>query len=345
MNLLIIRMSAMGDVALALPAIRSVLDEYPEVTITIVTQKKFLPLFENIERLTCFVADVKGKHKGLRGLYILYNEIKKQRQPDRVLDLHDVLRSHILSFYFKATGIPIFRIDKGRKEKRELTARKNKQFRQLNHTVTRYLDVFKKARYPAQPAYYSNWFNHPICPHDFFEKWKLLPKDTKWIGIAPFAKHPEKIWPLKKMEQVIAALDQEKKILFLFGGGREEIDIFEKLKNKYKQVIVVAGNLTLTEELGLISKLDLMISMDSSNMHLAALSGIPVISIWGPTHSYAGFGPLGGNEKHIVQISHEQLTCRPCSVYGNKPCWRGDHACMEWITTEMVLNKVNAILQ
>ena len=50
-----------------------------------------------------------------------------------------------------------------------------------------------------------------------------------------------------------------------------------------------AGNLTLDEELALMSRLDLMIAMDSSNMHMAALSGTKVISIWGGTDPLTGF--------------------------------------------------------
>lgn len=340
MNLLVIRMSAMGDVALTLVAIRSALDHYPEINITIVTRKQFIPFFEHIDRLTIVVADVKQKHKGFYGLYKLYREIKQHQKIDAVLDLHDVLRSHILSFYFRMIGVPVFRIDKGRKEKKQLTAKKNKQFRQLKHIVARYLNVFKDAGYSAELSSHKNWFNHAIFPESFIQKSGGLPKRTSWIGIAPFAKHREKIWPLEKMEALIEYLVREGNTIFLFGGGQHEINILEQLRKKYKYLVVVAGNLTLEEELGLISRLDVMISMDSANMHLAALSGVTVVSIWGPTHPFAGFAPIGDNEKLIVQIPHDKLACRPCSVYGNKPCWRGDHACMEGITKEMVLEKI-----
>lgn len=340
MNLLVIRLSSMGDVALTLPALISVLDRYPEVSITLVTRKQFLPFFQNISRLDYVAADVKGTHQGIKGLYHLYKEIKETHRPDQVIDLHGVLRSHILCMYFRLTGIPVFKIDKGRKEKRRLTAKQHKQFQQLPHTLDRYLRVFKQAGFPATLSNHKNWFNNSIFPQSFMKNAGAMPKNKWWIGIAPFAKHQEKMWPLGKMEQLIASLDREKTILFLFGGGENETALLNQLKEKYNQSVVVAGALPLTEELGLISNLDLMISMDSANMHLAALSGIPVVSIWGATHPFAGFGPLGNNENLMVQISHDKLTCRPCSVFGNKPCWRGDHACMEWITQEMVLEKV-----
>ncbi|HEX5552680.1 MAG TPA: glycosyltransferase family 9 protein [Chitinophagaceae bacterium] len=340
MNLLVIRMSAMGDVALTVPAIRSVLDTYPEMHLTLVTKKQFLPFFENIDRLDLIAAEVKGKHRGIPGLRRLFKEIRGSGRIDAVIDLHDVLRSRILSFFFKNAGLPVFRIDKGRKEKKQLTARKEKRRVPLPHTVTRYLNVFGKAGFPAILSVRTNWFNHITFPESFLQKAHLLPKTVSWIGIAPFAKHREKSWPLDKVARLIAAFDPSDTLVFLFGGGEKEVARLNRLKEKYTHVIVVAGALTLTEELGLISKLDVMISMDSANMHLAALCGTPVVSIWGATHPFAGFGPLGGNEKFMVQISAEKLPCRPCSVFGNKPCYRGDHACMEWITPEQVLETV-----
>ena len=84
--------------------------------------------------------------------------------------------------------------------------------------------------------------------------------------------------------------------------------------------------------------------MDSGNMHLAALSGVPVLSIWGATHPDAGFGPWGQGEEAILQIPTDELTCRPCSVFGNKPCWRGDLACLTSISVETVAAGVGRML-
>jgi hypothetical protein len=66
-----------------------------------------------------------------------------------------------------------------------------------------------------------------------------------------------------------------------------------------------------------------------------------VISVWGATHPYAGFYGWAQDTGNIVQI---ELECRPCSVFGNKPCFRGDHACMEWITPDAIIQKMMALL-
>ena len=97
----------------------------------------------------------------------------------------------------------------------------------------------------------------------------------------------------------------------------------------------------MTEEMQIIRHTGLMISMDSANMHIAAMLAVRVLSIWGATHPYAGFMGYGLDEKDSVQVN---LSCRPCSVFGNVPCWRGDHACMQWIDEQMIVSKVLQML-
>lgn len=343
-NLLVLRLSAMGDVALTLPVIQSALDSYPNMYITFVTKEHFTPFFDNINRVHVIVAEVKGKHKGILGLFRLFRELKRGGKTDAVIDLHDVLRSRILSTFFRLNGTPVLRIDKGRKEKRELTSKKHKVFRPLKHTTLRYSDVFGKAGFPFVLSNRKNWFNLSAGIQDFLKENNCCPKSQKWIGIAPFSKHPMKMWPIERMKEVISYFDTKGMTIFLFGGGPDEVRELAEIAGLYKHVKSAAGMLDLSQEIALISQLDLMISMDSANMHLAWLSGIPVVSIWGATHPYAGFGPLNGNDQYIVQIPFEKLTCRPCSVYGNKPCWRGDHACMEWVRPVEVISMAEKVL-
>jgi ADP-heptose:LPS heptosyltransferase len=345
MNLVAIRISAMGDVALTLPAIRSVLDAHPELTVTMVTQKQFLPFFEGVERLHVVTADIRGRHKGIPGLWRLFRELVTDARPDAVVDLHDVLRSHVLSFFFRISGKPVYRIDKGRQEKSELTRKRHKRLRPLRHSVERYLDVFARAELPATLGERNSWFFPYPSPDRFLASKEVLPRSGPWVGVAPFARHREKRWPLEKAEVLLDSLTAAGVEVFLFGGGAAETDALKTLAHGRAHVVVTAGELTLREELGLIRQLDVMVTMDSANMHMAALSGTPTVSVWGATHSFAGFGPLGGNEKRIVQIPVERLGCRPCSVFGNVPCYRGDHACMEWIAPGDVLEKISRVLE
>ena len=173
-----------------------------------------------------------------------------------------------------------------------------------------------------------------------------------WIGIAPFAKHAAKVYPMEKMEEVIKALSQKANTtIFLFGGGDEEkrqIEEFCANDPTCCRFASLQGGTTkqsrsqLSTELALMGQLDVMLSMDSANMHLASLVGTRVVSIWGGTHPYAGFLGWNQNPNDCIQVD---LSCRPCSVYGNKPCFRGDYACLNSITPSQIVEKLTSYLQ
>lgn len=347
MNLLVFRFSAMGDVALVQPVIKHILAHNPTVHITLVTKPQFKPLFSGLPRFTFYSVDFKGANKGFTGLLKLQKQLLARSGYDYIVDLHDVIRTWILCFLFSLKGVPYKRVDKGRAEKKNLTRKTDKRFKRLSHTTQRYLEAFAELGLKL-----SGELKIPSLqlPSDGPEGWRKtlgprhLPKKTRWVGIAPFAKHPQKQWPVEKMQDFIQHLTTDKKYLALLFGGGEETAKLKTLAKGNDQVTVLAGRLDLIEEMAIMGQLDVMITMDSFNMHLAGLLGVKVISIWGATHPYAGFGPLGENEKFVVQIPAETLPCRPCSVFGNRPCWRGDFACMQQIGPEMVIQMMDEIV-
>ncbi len=340
MNLLVFRFSAMGDVALTQPVIKNILENNPDIHITFVSHKNLAPLFSDLPRFTFIGVDLKADYNGFLGIFQLFNFLKKTEKYHHIIDLHSVLRTWVLCFLFSLKGISYKRIDKGRKEKKQLTDKHKKQFALLNHTTERYTDVFKKIGLKT-----SEIKAHSISPtteasnslKPFLTENNLLQKNKRWIGIAPFSKHKQKEWGIKKVNELIALLSKNDTTVFLFGGGKSEIERLEKLASTHNNTIVAAGKLDFEKEMALIAQLDAMVTMDSFNMHLAGLLGIKVVSIWGATHHFAGFGPLGENKNYIVDIPQEKLSCRPCSVFGNKPCHRGDHACMEQLQVENVM--------
>jgi ADP-heptose:LPS heptosyltransferase len=346
-KILIIRFSAMGDVVLLTPVLRSLAAAYPEVEVVVCTRPKFTSFFVGISSVTTFGADVDTEYKGFKGLFRLFAALRKQRF-DVVFDLHDHLRTKVLGIFFFLVGVPVITFKKGRADKKKFTRKENKATKPLPHTIERYHQPFAKAGFVFQigPSPY-------LLPHDssftFVKNWlveKHLSKKNPWIGIAPFAMHASKIWPTKNYAALIENLIQQKPHhFFLFGGGKKEIEFFENLQQQFPaHITIVAGQLKLDQELALMQQLDLMLCVDSSNMHLAALSGVPLLSIWGGTHPAVGFGPYRYGENAILQISREELPCRPCSVYGKETCHRGDFACLNWITPEIVSTKVQAIL-
>ena len=338
-HILVIRLSAMGDVAMTVPVLSVLAKTYPEVRITVLSRPFFKPLFNGIPNLDFLEAEVKGKHKGL-GLIKLAKE-GKSLGIDAVADLHNVIRSKIISGYLKFEGIKVASIDKGRVEKKELTASEGKKFLQLKTTHRRYADVFDKLGFPLNLEEYSPPARLRLVP-------KLLAlvgvEPKKLIGIAPFAAHDSKMYPLNLMKIVIAELDaSEKYRIFLFGGGSEEIAQLKKIENPYANVISVAGKLKFDEELALISNLDLMLSMDSGNGHLAAMYGIPVITLWGVTHPYAGFAPFNQPEGNQLVSDRSKYPLIPTSIYGNK-FQKGYEDVMRTISPETVVSKIKEVL-
>ena len=332
-HILVFRFSALGDVAMTIPVIKRVLQQNPDLQITYVSTAFVQPLFEGIERLHFFPVNLKGAHKGIKGLYALKGELKNQFDFDAIADLHDVLRTKMLRFFLSGSVKKMGVINKGRKEKKELTRIKDKKLRPLQSTFQRYADVFSALGLTAdleRPDVYSSKPS-PLELKEFKDQGYLL------IGIAPFAKHAEKMYPLEKMQQVIALLAKEDKTRIFLFGSKAEAAVLDEWSERFESVTSLAGKMSFNDELNHIAALDLMVSMDSANMHLASLFGVAVVSVWGATHPFAGFYGWNQDSGNAVQVD---LYCRPCSVFGNRKCYRGDHACMHSITPQMIYDRV-----
>jgi ADP-heptose:LPS heptosyltransferase len=337
-HLLVIRLSALGDVAMMVPVLRVVTATYPNLKITVLTRAFFAPVLKDIENVAVFEADIKGLHRGIFGLYKLAKDLRNLGI-NAVADLHNVLRSNFLKSVFSFYGIPVKQIDKGRAEKKLLTSGKNKVFKQLKSTHQRYADVFADLGYPID-----------LKNHQYPPKQILSPnvreiagiKSLKWAGVAPFAQHNSKVYPLDLMEEVLNKLDQSGQLkIFIFGGGKSETEKLDELAAKYDNVISMAGKLKFEEELALISNLDVMLSMDSGNAHLAAMYGVPVITLWGVTHPYAGFKAFGQPMENCILPDLQKFPKIPTSVYGNIVP-EGYEDVMRSIPPEKVVEKITS---
>ena len=337
-HILVIRLSAMGDVAMTVPVIKTLIAQNPNVKITLVSKGFLKPLFDDIKNVSFFAADVNGKHKGILGIYKLYRELKTQNI-DAVADIHNVLRTKILRTFFKISGTKVTFINKGRAEKKTLTALKNKIFKALKTTHQRYADVFNELDFSIN-------LEKPILKskEQLNSSLKLLfnySDNEKLIGIAPFAAHQGKKYPLELMEEVITNLSKKHKIL-LFGGGKTETDLLNNIAKKQPNVYNIAGQVNLKDELNIISNLSVMISMDSGNGHFSAMYGIPTITIWGATHPYAGFAPFN-QLANCICVDRDQYPLLPTSIYGNKTI-EGYENVMESIKPKTVIDKTLALL-
>ncbi len=336
-HVLIFRFSALGDVAMTVPVIKLLLQQHPHLQITFVSTPSMQPLFDGIERLHFYAVDLKGKYKGVTGLYRLQKELKDQYSFDALADLHNVLRTKMLRFFFSFSIKKIAAIDKGRAEKKELTRIENKKLRPLKSTFNRYVDVFAALGLPVT-LNLGDAIKPSLPVNELIE---LKQQGFHIIGFAPFAKHAEKMYPLDKMKEVVRELNEANNIKIFLFGSIAEAPLLQHWETEFSNVKLLAAKMNFDDEIKWIAELDLMVSMDSANMHLASLFGVPVVSVWGATHSFAGFYGWGQKEENMVQVD---LYCRPCSVFGNKPCYRRDWACMHSITPGMIVAKVKQLI-
>ena len=411
-HLLIIRFSAMGDVAMTVPVVKSLAQQYPDLRITVLSKPFARTLFDGLAPNVSFMgADIKGEYHGIKGLNALYRRLTAKNFT-AIADLHSILRSSYLRMRFNFDRYRVAHIDKHRAMRRALTATNNKQLVQLPTPFEGYADVLAQLGYPVNINFTSifppeggdlkliapfiNGKSKEEEDKKLSEREKaigeetacegaeakilseekegkreeekvlsegaegkreeekvlsekeeeeeevkaesLKPRGEKWIGIAPFAAHKGKIYPLEKMERVIELLlEREPNCrIFLFGGGAEERELLTQWESRHDRCICALLG-SLYNELVLMSHLDTMVSMDSANMHLASLTGTRVVSVWGATHPFAGFMGWNQSPADAVQTT---LPCRPCSIFGNKPCLHGDYPCLNSITPEEIVERV-----
>ncbi len=344
-HILVIRFSALGDVAMVVPVVWALANQYPDIRITVLSKGFARTLFEDLAPNVNFMeADLNKEYHGVRGLNALYRRLVA-KQFTKVADLHNVLRSDYLRMRFNLGRYRVEHIKKHRKQRKGLISLKNKKRQQLPSSFENYAEVFERLGYPVDISQF-----HSIFPKEGGNL-NLLPaiigpkkNFEQWIGIAPFAAHEGKVYPPKLMEQVISQLIEKypKARLFLFGKGEQESNYFKIWCEKYPQCVNVSRHCeAMFQDLILMSHLDVMLSMDSANMHLASLTATPVVSVWGATHPMAGFLGYNQNKDNVIQID---LDCRPCSIFGNKPCQRGDYACLQNIPTERIVERITSII-
>lgn len=335
----------MGDVAMLVPVVSSLARQYPDLRITVLSRPFARPFFDELAPNVGFMeADLKNEYHGVKGLNALYRRLVAKNFT-AIADMHNILRSSYLRMRFNLARYKVEHINKHRHERRQLTSQKDRQLRQLPTSFENYADVLARLGYPVKLDFQSvfplSGANMRVINDVIGEK-KMF---QQWIGVAPFAAHKGKIYPVEKMEAVIAEIVRRHPScrIFLFGGGDKEFRVFDGWCRRFKNCTNASAVLgSLQQEMILMSRLDVMISMDSANMHLAAICGTRVVSVWGATHPYAGFMGWNQSADDAVQVD---LPCRPCSIYGNRPCRRGDYACLNGIDPIAIADRVEAGLK
>lgn len=338
-HIAVIRLSAMGDVAMTVPVILALVNQHPEVKITVVSRPFFKPIFERIPNVSFFAVDTNHRHKGVLGLFQLYRDLK-QLNIDQIADLHNVLRSKVIRNLFALSGKKIAYTDKGRAEKKALTRLKDKVFEPVKPMTERHIETFRQLGYGID-------FSKPsFLPKEGIPQkaQKILgEKSEKWIGIAPFAHYESKTYPFDLMEKVVDGLAQDPSVKIILLGGKQDSESLKELAKDHINCYNFAGVISFEEELQLISNLDVMLSMDSGNAHLSSLYGVPTVTLWGATHPFTGFAPYHQPMENCLVSDREKYPLLPTSIYGNKKV-EGYEDAMRTISVETILAKINALV-
>ena len=330
-----VRFSAMGDVLIAVPVICALCREYPDTRFVFVTRTGYSRLFlDPPANLTVVEWNLRKEARSVAGVVRLAMRLFAKYRPTAFADLHDVIRSRAVGLVAALRHVPSAVIRKDRRLKKQLVSKGAEAFgHPLLTTVERYARVFTRLGYNLSGDILST------APRAF------QPGAVPAIGVAPFAAHPGKIYPPELMEKVVDCLIARGYWIFLFGAPGSEQQVLDSWAAKDPALVVSMPslNLGLDGELKFMRSLNLMVAMDSGNMHMASLAGVPVVSVWGATHPYAGFAAPTAREELRVQAD---LPCRPCSVFGNRPCRQPDdpYGCLTRITPDMIIQKIDLAL-
>ena len=316
------RLSALGDILMTVPIVDALARQYPDTVITMVSRPAVASVFAHLPDNVRFVGVNTKEYRGIAGIHRLAALLKDLR-PTALCDLHDVLRTKFIRMEFHLSGIPVTHIRKDRKAREEFLKQQPK--RQQVTAMELYARALEKAGYPTDTSRMRRLFT--------------AQRKRDGVGIAPFATHEGKIYPLEKMEKVAGALADKGIPVYIFGGGAHERETALQWEERHHGVKSMVGVFPdMAAEADFMQGLHAMLTMDSGNMHLASLTETPVVSVWGATHPLGGL--LGWRQELDNVIQDTSLTCRPCSTYGNKPCRRGDYMCMHDIAPETITNKI-----
>lgn len=340
MRIVITKFREFTDVIMTVPVIYSACVTNPAYEFILVTRTSLTELFVNPpSNLKVEGLDINGM-EGVTGAWHLWKVLRDTYSPDRLVCLNTSKFFAFVALLARLGGCKASSL-RPAPGFRRLIRRNNKIMLPLLSTRARYREALFRVGVPVQEHFHGLFGPGGHGDAALFASITPPPAPGEiWIGVAPFAKHRGKAYPPELMEDVIGILEKEipQVKIILFGGGEKEIEILTGWAERHPSAISpVQARLGFQAELSLLSYLDVLITMDSANMHLASLVGVPVLTLWGATHPYCGFKGWHQKESATIQLP---MPCRPCSLYGDKECHRGDYHCLTAIKPRFIADKV-----
>jgi len=336
MNILIVKLSAIGDVIHTLPSLAAIRKLYPDAHITWVIEEASADLIEHhpyldriiVSRRKRWIDDLKHGEiaKPVREMMNFTCELRS-RSYDLVIDFHGLFKSAVLvalSAGKRKLGYDSLQELSGFFLNEKIPEDMNK------HAVDRYLDF---------PRYLGTEVGEPefLIPvteanrsraEDLLRA-NAIARNDRFVAVNPVALWETKLWQDEKFAWLCDRIIEELRVQVVFTGNSPK-DV-EGIQSLMKFPSINLGGTTTLKDLAYIYKLaTLLITTDSGPMHLGAAMGVPVIALFGPTDPKRT-GPYG--QGHTV--IRKKLPCSPCFL---KKC--DSMQCMHDITVEEVFQAV-----
>lgn len=334
-----IRFSSMGDVVLQTATVNWLRSLYgKELVVTFVTSREFVSLIEGHPGINHVIGFDRRKDDWKSFI----SRVKTHAPYDLILDLHATMRSFRLKWSFWST--PQLTVDKRRWERFFLTKIKsvtirrffNARFFGLEPQVERIIidiqDLFEDTRGVRATR---DFRKGPHAEMTSLPSMDVYPVPGKYIVLAPSASFEPKRWPVNYFVELAEKLlaETEYYLVVLAGPDDKFCEAFNKISSP--RLLNLQGKTSLKESMQILARAELSIGNDSGMNHIAEAHGVPVVTIFGPTHPLFGFAPHGKKSSYLSK----DLWCKPCSTTGSSPCYRKELYCMKEISVEEVMTK------
>lgn len=335
-HILVIRLGTLPNAAMCVHALRGLVRDFPLLKITVLTHSRYKPLFRGVEGLE-FLFDDEACYVGFAGRFRLWRQICRLRV-DAIADLSVTPLSRLLSFSFTPWRRKVGRLENVRLEGKALTRKYRKVMVQLTPLASRSRDLFGSLGLPfCMPAPVRRKRLATLPP---VAEILAGEKRGNWVGVALLSNHNGTCYPIPHAARLVELLASRYSKVFVFGSGEYQRQFAEGMQELYPSVVSVAGRVSLSEEMDIISVLDAVVSVDVEVLRLASLVGTPAVSLWGATHPFLESSGYGQNPENVIQ---KKMPCRPCSTNGRRRCLFGNYECMWSITPEEVFKRVKSV--
>ncbi len=310
-RVLIVKLSSLGDLIHALPAVHCLKTGLPAVIDWVVNTEyaDLVRCFNDVRRVIPF-----PRH-ALKQLPAFRRALQREEY-DLVVDLQGLLKSALITRLARAARRigPSFQREGARWFYHALAGPPDRR----RHAVEQNLDVVRYLDLP-QAA--------PVFPMRFTRPSLNAPEPR--LALIPCSRWPSKNWPLSAFTQTAREVHSRTHATIYILGGQADAATCAKLARELSGFAVnLAGRLTLPELGGYLQAMQLVISNDSGPMHIAAALDVPVLAVFGPTDP-ARTGPYGA----IHQVFNGRLSCQPCY---RRRCRYGANPCLQAILPEQV---------